>query len=139
MLAHSPFLLNRLAAEKQVSAKASPCPVVRSNPVSVYVITHCILLLVDGLAKTRHDMVYTTICTHTTRAYRQEMTNNTKTFNELKTGEFFFFVHELLQEKRNRYVKTGQHTYVDCSGVSHYAHILGRAVYVPVISRAEIE
>ena len=66
------------------------------------------------------------------------MTKNKRTFNQLKPGESFFF-HELLQEKRNRYVKTGQHTYVDCSGVSHYVHILGRAVYVPGHSCPEIE
>ena len=54
-------------------------------------------------------LVYTIVCAHTKREYRPEMTNNKRTFIQLKPGEFFFF-RELLQEKRNRYVKTGQHT-----------------------------
>jgi hypothetical protein len=41
---------------------------------------------------------------------KKKTLNQQRTFNQLETGEFFFFVHELLQEKRNRYVKTGQHT-----------------------------
>jgi hypothetical protein len=71
---------------------------------------------------------------------RKKAFNQQRTFDQLKTGEFFFFfVNELLQEKRNRYVKTGQHTYVDCSGVSHYVQIRGRAVYGPGHSRPELE
>jgi hypothetical protein len=65
MLAYSPSLLNRLAAEKQLFAKACPCTVDKVEPRSDihFSVLHTILL--DTSEEYANNLVYNIECSHT--------------------------------------------------------------------------
>ena len=65
-----PFLLNRLAAEKQLSAKACPCPVDKSQPNSNIRSTVLHTLLLGNCGIHANTIVYPATFSHTQKAYR---------------------------------------------------------------------
>jgi hypothetical protein len=76
MLAYSPSLLNRLAAEKQLFAKACPCTVDKVEPISDihFIVLHTILL--DTPEEYVNNLVYNIEYSHTSLDLYRSNYNN---------------------------------------------------------------